>query len=137
MSTRTTGTSPPSGGMPPGRILLVLDHDLLAQGLAKVLGNDHVDVERRRTDLGAGVVDAVRDGGHHLVILDVDCWADPAGLDGLIAALGDLGTTVVAFASTAEAQRAALEGGAGGVIRADGPAGSLRRTVAEAVRGRG
>jgi DNA-binding NarL/FixJ family response regulator len=68
----------------PHRMLLVVDHDLLAQSLAKVLGGGSEEVDRRRSDLGAGVLDAVRDGAHEVVLLDLDPWSERPDLQGLV-----------------------------------------------------
>lgn len=122
------------------RALMVEDHDLLAQSLEKVLHATGIDVDRTSSTPSQGVIDAVRDGNHDLVLLDLDRTngpdassdghhAPPDALPDLIGPLQDTGTPVVVLTGSPEIEQAATEQGAHAVIRTDRDAMSLRETL--------
>lgn len=122
-----------ANGVLPDRVLLLTDHDLLAQSLIKVLAAKGVETERRQ---GAEALDVPHGGSYDLVLLDLDQRPERADLDRFLGGLRDTGTPLVVLTSTADAARLALQQGASGAVRKDQPAESLHGAIAEAMGAR-
>lgn len=117
------------------RVLVVEDHELLAQSLVFMLGADGLTADRAPNDSPAAVLDAARDGAYDIVLLDLDLGANlGSGLD-LIKPLQATGARVVMLtASTDETSMAeCIEAGAIGLVRKTASFEHLLSALREAV----
>lgn len=101
------------------RVLIVEDHELLAQSLAASLRADGVDAAVNAGPTTGDVLAAARDHRPDLVLLDLDLGEALGDGKGLIAPLADTGARVVVLTGSEDRVRHAecLEAGAAGVLR--------------------
>lgn len=100
------------------RVLIVEDHELLAQSLAVSLRGDGVDVAITAGPTAEDVLDATREHGPNLVLLDLDLGEVLGDGTGLIEPLLELGPAVVVLTGSTDRIRHAecVEAGAQGVL---------------------
>lgn len=106
-------------GALPRRVLLVEDHELLAQCLEFTLRGEDVQVDRAPLSSPDDLITAARDGDYDLVLLDLDLGG--VEVDGglqLVAPLQATGARVVMLTAVTDPTRlaAGVENGAVGLI---------------------
>jgi DNA-binding NarL/FixJ family response regulator len=119
------------------RVAIVEDHDLLAQSLAYALGNLGIEVTTVTDRSVDGVLAALADRPHDLVLLDYDLGDDGVGVD-LIRPIAQLGLRVVMLTGETDTIKLAqcVEAGAIGIISKKEPFEQLMYHVSDVVTGR-
>lgn len=119
----------------PARVLLVEDHELLAQSLAFTLRADGLRTERAPMHSVDAVIAAARDTPYDIVLLDLDLGESlGSGLE-LIKPLQETGARVVMLTAVTDTVRLAecIEAGAVGLVRKTASFEHLLSAVREAV----
>ncbi len=119
------------------QVLLVDDHDLLAEPLAIALGFEGLEAQIAPLDSAAHVVAVAEAGSFDLVLLDLDLGASIGDGADLVPALTATGSRVLVVTGSTDPHRAgyALGLGAIGVVHKHQPFGELVATIVAAAHG--
>lgn len=129
------GTASDADASPPARVLIVEDHELLAQSLTFTLRADGMTADRAPMDSPESVVHAAEAGGYDVVLLDLDLGeAMGSGLH-LIDPLQRSGARVVMLTGSSEREHFAqcVEAGAIGLVHKSASFEHLLSAIREAV----
>jgi DNA-binding NarL/FixJ family response regulator len=120
------------------RVLIVEDHELLAQSLRFALQADGFDVQETHTQRGEDILRAAEDLDPDLVLLDLDIGGDLGSSLPLIAPLRERGTQVVMLTGITDRVRLAecVEAGAIGIVSKAEPFDHLIAAVKTAAEDR-
>jgi DNA-binding NarL/FixJ family response regulator len=123
---------------PATRVLIVEDHELLAQSVAIALSGEGCEVRLSRLGGMQEVLEEADEHGPDVVLLDLDLGGDLGDGAGLIAPLRNRGAHVVIVTGTTSSARhgLCLEQGALAVLPKNTPYAALVRAVREAAEGR-
>lgn len=119
----------------PPRVLILEDHDLLAQSLAALLRGEGLLVEVARPAAARSAAGPGPDEPYDVVLLDLDQCREDA--PERIRSLRADGARVVILTGSADVPPAAVTAHAAGVIRTDEDGDTVRRRIREAVGHRG
>jgi two-component system, NarL family, nitrate/nitrite response regulator NarL len=116
-------------------VLIVEDHELLAQSLAFALRAEGIEAEMMKPDSAGRILDAAADQRPTVVLLDLELGGEIGASVPLIAPLADLGAQVMMVTGVTDRVRLAecLEAGATGLIDKSAPFEELVQAVQEVV----
>jgi DNA-binding NarL/FixJ family response regulator len=122
--------------VPPTTVLIIEDHDLLAQSLGVALQAEGLSVVL--ADLQSDLLERAEDLRPAVVLLDLDLGADREGGEALVPALVALGARVVVVSGSTDVLRlgTCLELGAAGVLAKSRPFEAVLEAVHAAAAGR-
>lgn len=117
------------------RVLIVEDHELLAQSLVFALRADGFDVHESKTLQGSGILEAAAELEPDVVLLDLDIGGDLGSSVPLIQPLHEHGACVVMLTGITDRVRLAecVEAGAIGIVSKSEPFDRLVDAVKDAV----
>lgn len=123
--------------MASGTVLIVEDHELLAQSLGVALQAEGLQVRVANLRRGACVLDEARSIAPHTVLLDLDLGETQESGEALVPDLVDLGARVVVVSGSSDVLRlgTCLELGAVGVLSKSRPFDDVLNAVQSAASG--
>lgn len=130
-------TQPTPRAVPSSTVLIVEDHDLLAQSLGVALGAEGLQVHVADVRPGADVLAQAADVAPCTVLLDLDLGSAHEGGEALVPGLVALGAVVVVVSGSSDALRlgTCLELGAVAVLSKSRPFDDLLAAVHRAAEG--